>query len=126
MYRGRTLGGSKMNRVAGAVCVVIAVVCSFSIARAEAEGNVNFFLGAKSLSSSWEPFENQFELGAVMNFGQESWPVSIAADLLTSADETEFMTGWTIELDAGIRKVWNKRTVFPYVGGGIAVIGVRP
>ena len=121
----------RLLTVTGAVLTI--VVFAFVPARADADGHVNFFLGQKSLSSSdWEPLEKQLEFGAVMSFGQESWPVHIAVDVLTSTDETTLydpflgnvtLTGSTFEIDLGVRKIWKKGRVLPYIGGGLGVIG---
>jgi outer membrane protein W len=90
---------------------------------------VNFFLGAKSLDSSdWNPNDNQAEFGAVMSFGAKDWPVQIAGDFLVSADQTTSgstkTTGATFEFDPGIRwLILKKGKVFPYIGGGVGIIG---
>lgn len=118
-----------MRLAAVTVAVLAAGAFTFSPARADGEGNVNFFLGQKSLSSSdWEPIENQLAFGAVMSFGQDDWPVHICGDVLVSVDETTTgnvtTTGATFEFDAGVRwMILKKGTVFPYLGGGIGVIG---
>ena len=118
-----------------AVTVVVLVAAAFtsSPARAGADGHVNFFIGQKSLDGDdWEPVEDQFEFGAVMSFGQDDWPVHIAVDVLVSADEeTVFdpfiggnvkVTGATFEVAAGVRKIWKKGRVLPYLGAGVGVI----
>lgn len=102
-------------------------------AHADSTGNVNFFLGQKSLSSSdWEPVETQGEFGAIMSFGQKDWPIDIAVDVLVSAKEEDAydgligsytFTGTTYEIDFGVRKVWGKKATRPYVGAGIGLIG---
>ena len=116
-----------------ALGVLAAAALTFSPARADADGHVNFFLGQKSLSSDdWKPLEKQIEFGAVMSFGQDDWPVHIAVDVLTSVDqETGYdpaagdvtLTASTFELDAGVRKIWKAGKVFPYLGGGVGLIG---
>ncbi len=90
-------------------------------------GDVNFFLGQKMLKKSdWEPFENQPEFGAEVSFGKQDWPVLIATDLFGSARErTEFgvkVTASTSELDIGVRKIWEKGRIRPYIGGGFGSI----
>jgi Outer membrane protein beta-barrel domain len=120
----------------GIITLAAVFVTTLSVvapAHADATGNVNFFLGQKSLSSSdWEPVEKQGEFGAVMSFGEKSWPISIAVDvLLSAAEEDAFdpflgsytITGTTYEVDFGVRKVWGKAATRPYIGGGLAVIG---
>jgi outer membrane protein W len=63
-----------------------------------------------------------------MSFGQKDWPVQIAGDVLISVDETTEgvvkTTGATFEFDPGVRwLILKKGTVFPYIGGGIGIIG---
>ncbi len=69
-----------------------------------------------------------------MSFGQDDWPVHIAADVLASVDEetaydpvagSVTLTGSTFEFDAGVRKIWKAGKVFPYLGGGIGISGSR-
>ena len=123
-----------MKRIAMfAVSSVIAGLLASSPAHADATGNVNFFVGQKSLSSSdWEPVEKQGEFGAVMSFGQKTWPVSIAVDVLVSTDDQDAfdpfignytLTGTTYEVDFGVRKVWGKARTRPYIGAGLALLG---
>lgn len=95
-------------------------------------GNVNFFLGQKSLKSSdWSPLENQTAFGVLVDFKQDSWPVSIAIDTLGSYKEKTIsgikFEGSTAELDVGARKIWDVSgtTMRPYVGGGIAFIKAK-
>ena len=113
-------------------CCLVAAAAALSPARAGADGHVNFFLGQKSLDSDdWAPIDDQFEFGAVMSFGADDWPVHIAADVLTSVGEEDVydpfigpvrITGSTIELDAGVRKIWKKGNVLPYLGAGIGIV----
>jgi len=92
-------------------------------------GNVNFFLGQKTLDKDdWEPVDKQPEFGVLVDFKQQSWPVSIALDFLGSKDETTIaginVEGNTAELDFGVRKIWDTEnsTIRPYIGGGVAFI----
>lgn len=122
-----------MKFPAVAVALIAAVALTFAPARADADGHVNFFLGEKSLSGAdWEPLEDQFAFGAVMSFGRDDWPVHIAVDVLTSLDQATVydpflgdvtFTGSTFEIDTGVRKIWKKGKVLPYLGGGIGIIG---
>jgi hypothetical protein len=118
-----------MRIAAVAVAFLAAAAFTSSPASADFDGNVNFFLGAKSLDSSeWSPNDNQVAFGAVMSFGQKDWPVQIAGDVLVSGDETTSggvkTTSATFEFDPGIRwLILKKGTVFPYIGGGVGIIG---
>jgi len=117
------------------VMTLAALALTFSPAHAGAVGQVNFFLGQKSLDSSVpDAVQDQLEFGAVMSFGQSDWPVYIAADVLTSVDEETVaafggnvtLTAVTFEFDSGVRKIWKAGKggkVLPYVGGGIGIIG---
>jgi hypothetical protein len=97
------------------------------------KGEVNFFLGQKALDEDdWAPVEDQGEFGAEMSWAGPEWPVSIATDVLFSADEqdlidpffggTATLTGATSELDVGVRKIWGTKAVRPYLGGGLAIV----
>jgi hypothetical protein len=118
-----------MKRAAVIFVMLFAATIAFAPARADFDGNVNFLLGAKSLNSSdWSPNDNQVAFGAVMSFGEKDWPVHIAGDVLFSFDETTSggveTTGVTFEFDPGIRwLILKKGTVFPYIGGGVGIIG---
>jgi outer membrane protein W len=117
----------RIAALSAAVLAVAAIACTS--ARADFDGNVNFFLGAKSLNSNdWSPNDNQVAFGAVMSFGMKDWPVQIAGDVLVSVDETTNgtvkTTGATFEFDPGIRwLILKKGTVVPYIGGGVGIIG---
>ena len=98
----------------------------------ESTGNVNFFLGQKTLDKNdWEPFEEQGEFGVLVDFKQESWPVSIAIDLLASLDEHTISgietDASTSEFDIGVRKIWEVAgsSIRPFVGGGLAFINAE-
>ena len=95
-------------------------------------GNVNFFLGQKSLESDdWGPLDEQGAFGVLVDFKQRHWPVSIALDILGSADDTRELgvdiDGSTVEFNAGVRKIWevHRSSVRPYIGGGIAFINAE-
>jgi hypothetical protein len=113
--------------------VVVVGLLAVPPAHADATGNVNFFLGQKSLNSSdWDPIATQGEFGAVMSFGQKTWPIDIAVDVMVSAATKDAydpsigsytFTGSTYEIDFGVRKVWGKKATRPYVGAGVGIIG---
>ncbi len=104
---------------------------------ASAETNINFLLGAKSVDSEdWRLGSGQGALAILTTFGPERWPVQIAIDLLgsgTTEDSFRFSTPdlevrgrsineSTAELDLGARKVWRRRRMRPFVGGGVAFV----
>ncbi len=118
--------------------LLLALVLSPSVA---AETNINFLLGSKALDSDdWDPGENQGEFAVMTTFGPEKWPVQIAIDVLaTGLTESEFRlvapgssvrgyntTQATFEFDFGVRNIWQKGKMRPFVGGGLAtIVGVQ-
>ena len=95
-------------------------------------GNVNFFLGGKSLDENdWAPVDQHAEFGVLVDFRQQDWPVSIALDFLGSTEEaTELglnVEGTTTEFDVGVRKIWGAEgsTIRPYIGGGLAFVNAE-
>ena len=98
----------------------------------EWSGNLNFFLGGKTLDENdWSPVEQQGEFGILVDYKKQDWPVSIAIDLLGSSDDSTFagfkVEGKTSELDFGVRKVWEfaGQPIHPFVGGGLGLIGAE-
>lgn len=92
-------------------------------------GNANGFLGQKTLDSDdWGPLDQQLEGGVLFDIRDNHWPISFAADLLVSSDTADTpsgeITGVTLELDVGVRKVFDisGNALHPYVGGGLALI----
>ena len=44
-------------------------------------GNINVFLGAKALEEdNWDPVEEHKEIGIMVDFKNENWPISIVID----------------------------------------------
>ncbi len=102
-------------------------------------GNINAFIGAKSMDEDdWEPVEDQVEIGVMFDFQQDSWPVAIAVDIMSSsADDGSWyrfadnnlyyldMNVSTMEICGGVRKIWdNTSNMTPFLGGGISAIYV--
>jgi hypothetical protein len=114
---------------------ILAVILMLFVINAHANeytGNVNFFLGGKSLDSNdWAPVEDHAELGVLVDFKQNNWPVSIALDFLGSYSESTELgikfEGSTSEFDAGVRKIWEVAgsSVRPYIGGGLALVNAE-
>lgn len=103
-------------------------------------GNLNFFLGTKTLEEDdWEPVEEQTEGGVLIDFKQKDWPVSIAIVILASSEEQTglyydpfvgyyYVTfeGETRELDFGIRKIWDRSpSLRPFIGLGITYVEAK-
>jgi Outer membrane protein beta-barrel domain len=91
--------------------------------------NVDFVLGQKSLEKSdWDPVDHQFLFGAQGDLQPEGWPIGLAYGALLSIGAKSVggvdLTGTTVELRAGARKVFLEEgaVIRPYIGGGIAMI----
>ena len=126
MFRARTL-----------VLCLLASLVLFPVT-AHAENTINFLGGFKALDSTdWPEDDAQAFGGITTTFGPERWPVQIAIDLLggTSSNDQidlELSSGVNVssprliqstwELDFGVRKIWRKGKVRPFVGGGFALI----
>ncbi len=92
-------------------------------------GNVSGYLGHKSVDDKdWPNLDSQGSIGVISDFRKQSWPVSIAADLIMSGNEhvsgANEINGGTIETHLGVRKVFTlgNSSFMPYVGGGVALI----
>ena len=101
-------------------------------------GNVNLSLGGeKSLDEDdWAPIEDQDEMGILVDFKKNSWPLSLAMDFLQSEDSKLALdplsgllfslSGKTREVNLGVRKIWEDTSSARfYVGGGIAHISME-
>ena len=116
------------------ICGFVLAIFSMSASVVHAQsctGNINFFLGAKSMEKDdWAPIEDQGEIGVLIDFKQDTWPVSIAIDLLHSSDRATLegfrFDGRTTELNLGVRKIWDHFPMIrPYIGGGLALINAE-
>jgi opacity protein-like surface antigen len=92
-------------------------------------GNVSAYLGRKSVDDDdWPNLDSQRSAGVISDFRKKSWPVSIAADLITAGADHQSganeVTGGTIEMHLGARKIFTlgNSSFSPYVGGGVAII----
>ena len=92
-------------------------------------GNVSGYAGHKSVDDEDLPnLDSQTSVGVISDFRKQSWPVSIAADLIFSADVhengAEEDTGGTVEAHLGARKIFKLQnsSFRPYVGGGVALV----
>ena len=103
-------------------------------------GNINFFIGLKSLNEDdWAPTENQLAFGAKSDFRPRGWPINLAFDVIHSrADETMVMfdplfgnvpfrmEANTTEFNLGVRKYWeNYEMMRPFVGGGLSILNAE-
>ncbi|UCD85654.1 MAG: hypothetical protein JSU92_05540 [Deltaproteobacteria bacterium] len=90
-------------------------------------GNVNVFLGGKTLDDSWEPAEQQAEIGLQVDFRPRSWPINFVIDFLGGYGEGTLLgiecKSTTSEVNIGVRKIWEQFVyVRPFIGGGVSFI----
>ena len=109
-------------------------VATTALAEAEkSTGNVNVFLGTKSLEEEdWGPVEDQGEAGIEFDFRDTNWPINVALGFRRSEADETFVdpffgpvdaTGRTTELSFGVRKIWDQSgIVSPYLGGGLTLV----
>jgi hypothetical protein len=107
--------------------ILVTFLCVPGLAIADNRGDVNFIFGTKLLDDGeWGSLDEQDAFGVEVSWGQDSWPFLIAIDLLTSNDDQNILgakwEGTTREIDVGVRKIWEKGRVRPYIGGGFAFI----
>lgn len=97
-------------------------------AHARYVGSVGVVAGSKWLSSTdWSPVDRQNELGVSLAFEEERAPIWLAIEIRRSHGSAGADVpllghvrdiGTTTEYSLGVRKVWGRRLVRPYVGGG--------
>lgn len=91
-------------------------------------GNVSGLVGVKSLDDDWQDLDSQIAIGVIADVRQHDWPVSIAADLLATADVHESGsnkdTAVLTEVHLGARKVFepDNSSFRPYIGAGVAFV----
>lgn len=93
-------------------------------------GNISGYLGQKSLDDNdWDNLDRQGSLGMIFDFKKQSWPVSIALDVIIAGNEDKDdgikTEGGSLEAHIGVRKIFelSNSSIRPYIGGGIAIIG---
>ncbi len=92
-------------------------------------GNVSGYVGHKTVDDKdWPNLDSQASVGVISDFGKQSWPVSIAADLIFAGTVHESGvnedTGGSAEIHLGARKIFTleNSSFRPYVGGGVALV----
>jgi opacity protein-like surface antigen len=92
-------------------------------------GNVSAYLGHKSVDDDdWPDLDSQRSVGIISDIRKQSWPVSIAVDLIFAGDAdkngADDIAGGTMEIHLGARKVFTleNSSFSPYVGGGLALV----
>lgn len=104
---------------------LIGLLIATSTVEAQMTGNLNFTLGQKQLHGDWDPLEQQGEFAVAWDFKPQTWPVSLAFDLMSSSgsdDDTNIeISAQTTELHAGVRKIFDTGSrAKPFIGGGLA------
>ena len=115
------------------LALALSLLCASVVsAQDEWTGNVNAFLGHKTLDKGdWEPAEEKGEFGIEIDFRKKDWPVSIAIDLMGASGEGNFVDpifgtidkaeSRTSEFNIGARKIWDELApVRPFIGGGLS------
>jgi hypothetical protein len=120
----------------GCLCGVVLTLLTVSLAGAQSTGSVNFIVGKTDLDKDTEPADDQTTFGVQWSFGNEGWPVMLAVDLIYSNGDGSESGGYyyfpygyfdakldvdvtTMELAFGVRKEWGKKSVHPFIGGGL-------
>ncbi len=123
------------DRMAVAV-LALATLGGATAARAQWVGDVDLILGQKQLSKDdWQPTETQGEFGIVASFAPKSWPVRIAVSGFQSSKSGTIydvlpginvgIEGKTTEIGVGVYKIWEVKTMRPYVGAGAVSIEAK-
>ena len=94
--------------------------------------HLSYVAGYKHLEDMWAPAQHEAEFGLIdFDFGKESWPMSICAQLLLSySPVVPGLQGFqgdysgTYECNVGIRKVFRPEgRIQPHVAAGIGILG---
>ncbi len=114
-----------MYRIALIMLLVIGFFVPTGSQAGDWTGNVNAFLGLKTLDDDWlEEFQEQTEGGILFDIQKVEWPVSIVVESMYSMGE-DVVQGYdievaTTELLLGAGKTWTPNaTIRPYVRAGI-------
>ena len=98
----------------------------------EFTGHISGYLGLKALNSSdWPDLDKHFAMGVFFDIKRDSWPVSIALDILDTGakhdhDGMEDL-GHTTELHLGFRKIFidQHKNIQPYLGAGVSFMSAE-
>jgi len=108
------------------IAMMLLLTTSMSYAD-ELSGHISGFIGFKIMDSSdWPDINTHFSMGPIFDIKKDSWPISIALDLMDTGDKHKHDgmedLGHTTELHFGIRKIFINQDskLQPYVGGGVA------
>jgi hypothetical protein len=121
-----------MKRILMLTIVLMGIFTAQAFAGHESSTNINVMLGHKQLDSGdWAPFENQSEVGFLMDVKAPYWVVSLAFEAFYSekniTENGVDITGSTTEYSIGVKKIWERELypVKPFVGGGFSSITAK-
>lgn len=110
------------------ILIIGLLLCTPLSAMAQGSGNLNVFIGSKTLNEDdWEPVDEQLEIGGMFDYRPPNWPISLAVDLLYSfGDDEQFgieLENRFLELDVGFKFIMeNPSTINPFIAGGVAFV----
>lgn len=110
---------------------VIAMLLLLTVSMTHADelvGHISGFIGGKLLNNNdWpDDLSRHFSMGFITDIKKESWPISIALDIMDTGGERKNagMTdlGHTTEYHFGVRKIFTNQDskIKPYIGGGVS------
>lgn len=110
------------------LAIATGLLLATSIANAdEFSGHISGYIGLKTMDSSdWPDLDNHFSMGSIFDIKKNSWPVSIALDIVDTGDKHNHDgmkdLGHTTEYQLGIRKIFTNQEskIQPYIGGGFS------
>ncbi len=110
--------------------LMVSALCSYVSAAPQNEwtGNINVFLGEKSLGETdWSPVESQGEASVTVDFRKQHWPINLAIEFSSAEDDYTLafvgIESKTTELNVGVLKIWDRSPhIRPFVGGGLSFI----
>ena len=123
----------KIIRSVGLCAAILAVFLFVSPSAQATSGNVNFFVGQKSMDDSdyWDPTDDQTEFGLIFDMSERRWPLSLEMGFMMSSDDSSdggvFRDATTSELFMGVKKIWAIRNfpLKPFVSGGLAYVSAE-
>lgn len=95
--------------------------------------HVSYAVGYKRLESGWKPANDHVQFGMLdVDHRPPGWPVSLVGKVLLSyaadipdVDDAVGDYSGTYELDLGVRKIFDRYSLQPFVEGGIGVVGAQ-
>ena len=114
-----------------AIAMSLAITASMTHAN-ELSGHIGGFIGLKAMNSTdWPGLDTHFAMGIIFDIKKDSWPISIALDVMDTGDKYEHDgqedLGHTTEFQLGVRKIFvNQHSkIQPYIGGGVSFMSAE-